>query len=286
LFVFLSISLLPDSSLNFNLLQFNAIDFNNNNYQLTIGDRQLIIRVMKSARDYLIFPLDVATLDDARRYLDILSGRVGVFKIGLELYTKIGPDIIGIVHRRSGGARIFLDLKLHDIPETVRRTMAVIADLGVTFSTVHCGGSKTMLAAAADGAGNRVKILGVTVLTSVGPEDLSAMGYADTYTRNMGRLVLQRATLAKTAGFSGVICSAHEAGLIKKHLGTTFLAVTPGIRPAQDAENFQDQKRVLTPAAAIRNGSDYLVVGRPIRDAKDPAAAADKITAEIASALV
>ena len=241
---------------------------------------------MKLAKDYLIFPLDVATLDDARRYIDLLSNRVGLFKIGLELFTKIGPTIVRTVRERSGGAGIFLDLKLHDIPQTVRRTMAVIADMGVTFTTVHCGDAKAMLEAAVEGAGDSVKILGVTVLTSISAADLPAMGYSDVFSRDMSRLVLKRATEAKAAGFSGVVCSGREAGLIKTHLGAQFLAVTPGIRPARELKNTQDQKRVLTPAAAIQNGADYIVVGRPIRDAAAPAAAADKIISEIEAALI
>ena len=240
---------------------------------------------MKPAKDYLIFPLDVPTLAEARRYVDILSDSVGLFKIGLELWARTGPDIVHAIQNASGGAGIFLDLKLHDIPETVRRTMAIIADLGVAFTTVHCGDSKNMLQAAVEGAGGKIDILGVTVLTSIDTDDLQTMGYADTYVQDMGRLVLKRASMAKDAGFAGVICSGQETGLIKKHLGKDFLAVTPGIRPDWESAKSQDQKRVLTPARAIANGSDYLVIGRPIRDAVDPKSAADKIIQEITSVL-
>jgi len=240
---------------------------------------------VKLAKDYLIFPLDVPTLDEARRYVEILSDAVGLFKIGLELWARTGPDIVRAIQTASGGAGIFLDLKLHDIPETVRRTMAVIADLGITFTTVHCGDSKKMLQAAVEGAGGRIDILGVTVLTSIDANDLQTVGYADTYVQDIGRLVLKRAAMAKAAGLSGVICSGQETGLIKKHLGKDFLAVTPGIRPAWKSAGAHDQKRVLTPAGAVAGGSDYLVVGRPIRDADDPKSAAEKIVREIASVL-
>jgi orotidine-5'-phosphate decarboxylase len=240
---------------------------------------------MKQSKDYLIFPLDVPTLHEAMRYVQILSGCVGLFKIGLELFTREGPEIVRQIKNAADGTGIFLDLKLHDIPETVRRTMAIIADLGVTFTTVHCSDSKAMLTAASEGAGGKTGILGVTVLTSVSANDLRTAGYAETFAGDITQLVLKRARMAKDAQFSGVICSGLEAGLIKKYVGQDFLAVTPGIRPAWELTGAHDQKRVLTPAQAILNGSDYLVIGRPIRDAKDPAAAALKVIEEIESAL-
>jgi orotidine-5'-phosphate decarboxylase len=239
---------------------------------------------MKKAKDYLIFPLDVPTLKEARHYVEILHGRVGLFKIGLELFTREGPEIVRQIKAAADGTGIFLDLKLHDIPETVRRTMAIIADLGVTFTTVHCGDSITMLKAATEGARGKTGILGVTVLTSISTDDLREAGYVESYANDTTRLVLKRAGMAKSAGFSGVICSGFEAGPIKDHAGKDFLAITPGIRPAWELADAHDQKRVLTPARAIENGSDYLVIGRPIRDAEDPAAAASKIIEEIASA--
>jgi orotidine-5'-phosphate decarboxylase len=240
---------------------------------------------VKQPKDYLIFPLDVATLHEARHYAEILSGCVGLFKIGLELFTRVGPEIVRHIKNAANGSGIFLDLKLHDIPETVRRTMMSIADLGVTFTTVHCSDSNAMLKAASEGAGGKTGILGVTVLTSISANDLRTAGYAETFAGDITQLVLKRAEMAKEAGFSGVICSGLEAGLIKEHVGKDFLAVTPGIRPAWELAGAHDQKRILTPAQAIRNGSDYLVIGRPIRDAKDPAAAALKVIEEIESAL-
>jgi orotidine-5'-phosphate decarboxylase len=160
--------------------------------------------------------------------------------------------------------------------------MARIADLGVRFATVHCGESRTMLDAAVRGSGGRVGVLGVTVLTSVSTADLRLAGFADGMA--VAELVQRRAAMAKAAGCRGVVCSGLEAAALKAALGGDFLAVTPGIRPAEGVPA-GDQRRVVTPAGAISAGADYLVVGRPIRDAQDPVAAADAIVAEIAAAL-
>ena len=240
---------------------------------------------MKQPKDYLIFPLDVPTVDDARRYVSLLKDHVGIFKVGLELFIKAGPDIIHEIRKTSADARIFLDLKLHDIPETVYRAMQGIAALDITFATVHCGESGKMLEAAVRGADGKVKLLGVTVLTSVAGEDLRSAGYEASLAEDVTRLVIQKAVMARDAGFAGVICSGHEAGQIKKTCGPSFLAVTPGIRPAWDLPDGDDQARVMTPARAIQNGSDHLVIGRPIRDARDPALAARQVLAEIEKAL-
>jgi orotidine-5'-phosphate decarboxylase len=236
---------------------------------------------MKSARDYLIFPLDVPTIEEARHYVSQLKDHVGIFKVGLELFIKTGPDIIHEIRKISADARIFLDLKLHDIPETVYRAIQIVASLGVTFATVHCGESKKMLEAAVKGAGDKVQLLGVTVLTSVSKEDIQSAGYDEPFANNVSRLVLKKTEMARTAGFAGVICSGHEAAQIKKTCGASFLAVTPGIRPAWEIPTTDDQARVMTPARAIQNGSDHLVIGRPIRDAQDPAYAAKKVLEEI-----
>jgi orotidine-5'-phosphate decarboxylase len=234
------------------------------------------------ARDRLIFALDVADPEPAHDLVEKLSGHVGLFKVGLELFVRSGPDIVNHIQNRAG-AGVFLDLKLHDIPATVERTMARIAELGVRFATVHCGESLAMLASAVRGAGGRVGVLGVTVLTSVSAEELRSAGIGDGRPSAVADLVRQRAAMAKAAGCRGVICSGWEAAALKAALGAEFLAVTPGIRPAEGAGR-GDQQRVATPAAAIKAGADYLVVGRPIRDAQDPVAAADAIVAEIASA--
>jgi len=238
---------------------------------------------MKPAKDYIIFPLDVPSLEQARPLVDLLAGHVGMFKVGLELFIKEGPKVIRMI-KDAGDTGIFLDLKLHDIPETVRRAMAVVADLDVAFATVHCGESQKMLEAAVEGCGGKFGVLGVTVLTSVSSEEIRSAGFQEQFSQNMQTLVLKRAAMVKNAGCIGVVCSGHEAGVIKKELGREFLAITPGIRPIRETSGKDDQKRVMTPAQAIQNGSDYLVIGRPIRDARDPVEAAEKVALEIEEA--
>ncbi len=244
---------------------------------------------MKTAKDYIIFPLDVPTIGEARNYVKLLSESVGMFKVGLELFIRYGPEIIKLI-KDSGTAKIFLDLKLHDIPETVYRAMKSIAGLDVSFTTVHCGENIDMLKKAVAGGAGSVAVLGVTVLTSVSNEDIFAAGFRKEFSSDMSRLVLKRAATAKAAGCAGIVCSGLEVKIIKEHFGKNFTAVTPGIRPLRDNIKRDDikkndQKRVTTPAEAIRNGADYLVIGRPIRDAKDPGAAAVRIAKEIKSEL-
>jgi len=238
---------------------------------------------MKAPKDYIIFPLDVASVSEAARYIDLLSDSVGMFKVGLELFVNAGPEIVRMI-QSAGRAEIFLDLKFHDIPATVERASAQAAALGVKFLTVHCGEVPRMLAAAVSGGGSRVGILGVTVLTSVSSEDIASAGFKDVYASDMPALVKKRAQTAKTAGCAGVVCSGREVGMIKENFGKSFCAVTPGIRPAWQATG-DDQRRIVTPGDAIKKGSDYLVIGRPIRDADDPKAAAGRISHEIEAAL-
>ena len=235
---------------------------------------------MTSGKERIIFPLDVASLAAAEAYVKILKDAVGMFKVGLELFVTAGPQIIEMIRRQSE-AGIFLDLKLHDIPATVSRAMARVTDLGVTMATVHCGENRAMLEAAVEGAQGRVSLLGVTVLTSVSAADVVQAGYQKAYAADLGALVMKRAAMAQEAGFAGVICSGLEAARIKQAFGKEFLAVTPGIRPAWENVRNGDQKRVLTPAQAVRQGADYLVIGRPIRDADDPRQAALDVAAEI-----
>jgi orotidine-5'-phosphate decarboxylase len=238
-----------------------------------------------TAKQRIVFPLDFPSADQACRFVDRLSGRVGLFKVGLELFISAGATVIDRIHR-SGQAGIFLDLKLHDIPVTVERAMDRIADLGVGLATVHCGENPAMLAAAMAGSRGRVKVLGVTVLTSVAAEHLRPAGLGPPWVHDLPELVAKRASMARAAGLSGVVCSGLEAGLIKSRFGADFLAVTPGIRPmGEGAAGRDDQERIVTPAGAIQNGADYLVIGRPIRDAADPCQAADRIAAEIRTAL-
>ena len=238
---------------------------------------------MRNPSDYIIFPLDVASRREAEKLVARLSGHVGMFKVGLELFIRSGPDLVHWIRGRHGSP-VFLDLKLHDIPVTVERAMRGVEALDVALATVHCGESPQMLAAAVAGAGT-AGVLGVTVLTSVAVEDLRQAGLVGDDDRGLEKLVLQRAAMAHAAGCAGVVCSAREAGLIKSRWKDGFLAVTPGIRPAWERVGRQDQKRVVTPADAVRQGADYLVIGRPIRDALDPVDAARRVADEIAAAL-
>ncbi len=239
---------------------------------------------MKNAKDYIIFPLDVTSINEAKKYVELLAESVGMFKVGLELFVHSGPEVIRFIHSQCA-CRIFLDLKLHDIPATVKRAMARIADLEVAFATVHVGESRRMLEAAVEGSRGRVGILGVTLLTSVSAADLKLAGYRDDLSGDLRRTVMQRAEIARAAGCAGVVCSGLEAKQIKEKLGKDFLAVTPGVRPTWAVTANEDQKRIATPAQAIAAGADYLVIGRPIRDAQDPRQAAAQIAAEIEDAL-
>lgn len=239
---------------------------------------------MKKAKDHIIFALDVESRDMAERYVELLKDHVGMFKIGLELFIRSGPDVIRDI-QQAGAKRIFLDLKLHDIPETVYRSMKVIADLNVDFVTVHCGESKEVPAAAVEGSSGKVKCLGVTVLTHIGAADIQSAGYKEEYGLDVLKLVMKRAAAANAAGCAGVICSGREAKPLKETFGQEFITVAPGIRPTGSEIVREDQDRIVTPGQAIRNGSDYLVIGRPIRDAEDPKKAAVQIAEEIEKAL-
>lgn len=239
---------------------------------------------LNNSRDAIIFPLDVPSGDEARNWVRRLSGRVGLFKVGLELFVRTGPDLVKWI-LEFGETGVFLDLKFHDIPATVSRAVAGVAGLGATFTTVHCGENPGMLQAAVEGADGKVGVLGVTVLTSVSGKDIAAAGFCREFSENPAALVLKRADTAKAAGCAGIVCSGQEAALVKQRFGKEFITVTPGIRPLWDGISADDQARVTTPGQAILNGSDYLVIGRPIRNAPDPVEAAGRIADEIASAL-
>ena len=235
---------------------------------------------MRPSKDYIIFPLDVPTAAAARESVELLADDVGMFKVGLELFVRSGPEIVKLI-QASGPAGVFLDLKLHDIPATVAGAMKVIADLGVQFATVHCGETPEMLKAAVLAAGRSVGVLGVTVLTSVSAKDIQAAGFSPEYSGDISALVMKRAAMANTAGCAGIVCSGLEVKSVKAKFGRDFIAVTPGIRPLWDAQGKDDQKRITTPAQAVQNGADYLVIGRPIRNAENPRDATRRIADEI-----
>lgn len=234
------------------------------------------------AKKRIIFALDVQTVAEAEAFAALLKDHVGVFKIGLELFVACGPAVVEAVRKKAPGCGIFLDLKLHDIPETIKGAMRSASTLGADFVTVHTNDGSSLLKAAVE-AGGASRILGVTVLTSLSADALKEAGIDIAKYKDPSDLVLQRASVARMAGCAGIVCSAEEAALVRKEFGPDFLIVTPGIRSEGDA--IGDQKRVATPYEAIRNGADYIVVGRPIRKAPDPIKAAERIAAEIERAL-
>lgn len=240
---------------------------------------------MEHARERLIFALDVDSFEEAERWVRLLHEKVGVFKVGKQLFTRCGPQVVQMV-RREGG-EVFLDLKYHDIPNTVAMAGLEACRLGVRMFNVHALGGLEMMAKTVAGVdafiprGNRERplLLAVTILTSSTEETLRQVGID----RPVREMVPRLAKLAREAGMDGVVASSQEVGLIREACGSDFLIVTPGVRPTFAAAN--DQKRVTTPAAAIAAGADYLVVGRPISAAADPVEAADRILAEMAEAL-
>jgi orotidine-5'-phosphate decarboxylase len=226
----------------------------------------------------VIIPLDFDTQDQALEMVQRLGSRARFYKVGLELFTRAGPVVVHDLV--AGGKRVFLDLKLHDIPNTVAGAVRAAVDAGASLLTVHATGGPAMLQAAAEAADGRLEVVAVTILTSLSAEDLGAIFGLDQGdpAREAGRL----ASLAQASGVDGVVCSAHEAASIRAAAGTDFTIVTPGIRMAGGAVH--DQARVMTPAAAVRAGSDYLVIGRPITQATEPAAALDQVLAEVEEA--
>ncbi|MGA7655535.1 MAG: orotidine-5'-phosphate decarboxylase [Methylocella sp.] len=231
---------------------------------------------MATAREKLIVALDFATPREAEALVTGLGDTVSFYKIGLELAYGGGLPFAQDLIR--DGKQVFLDLKLHDIPATVSRACAQVAGSGARFLTVHAF-PQTMTAAKLAAAGSPLRILGVTVLTSCDDRDLADAGYA----YGVRDLVSRRAAQACEAGIDGLILSAEEASVIRASVGNKMLLVTPGIR--QEGSTAADQKRTTTPAAAIAAGADYLVVGRPVTQAKNPREAAAAIVAEIAGAL-
>jgi len=228
------------------------------------------------ASERVIVALDVPDMAGLTAFLDRLQGRPTFYKVGLELFVAEGAAAVEVVRKRGG--KVFLDLKLHDIPETVARAVASSKALGAELLTVHTAGGFEMMRRAAEVAAGKPGILGVTVLTSLSEDDLRADGISG----GMREAVVRRAKLAEKAGARGIVCSPQEVADVRAASATLALVV-PGVRPAGAA--LGDQKRVATPASAIAAGADYLVVGRPIRDARDPAEAFSAVVGEVAAAL-
>lgn len=227
------------------------------------------------ARERLIVALDVPAVATAEAIAAQLGESVWFYKIGYQLAFAGGLPFVDRLIAR--GKQVFLDLKLHDIGNTVEKGVESVAQMGVTFLTVHAY-PQTMKAAVEGKRGSKLRILAVTVLTSYDDADLAAAGYEMSVTE----LAAARAAQARDIGVDGLVCSAEEAASLRDIAGPGMVLVTPGIRPAGSASG--DQKRIMTPARAIESGADYLVVGRPILEARDPKAAADAILAEIEQA--
>jgi len=237
-------------------------------------------------RSRLIFALDVGSVPEALQFVELLTREVGMFKVGKQLFLHAGPQIVHMIRERGG--EVFLDLKFHDIPRTVAKAAVEATLMGVRMFDVHASGSLEMMrrtvtevnkVCRAQGL-RRPKVLAVTVLTSLNRDDLKRVGVSSGIENQVVRL----ARLAKEANMDGVVASPHEIAPIRKECGRGFLIVTPGVRLR--GGNWEDQKRVMTPEAAIRAGADYLVVGQPIREATDPVAAARDIVTAMERGLV
>ena len=225
-------------------------------------------------QDKIIIALDVPDTDGALRFLDSLDAPPSLCKIGLELFTAQGPSVVKAIQAR--GSRVFLDLKFHDIPNTVAHAVKSAAGLGVAMTTLHASGGPVMLEAAAKAAqGAELLLLAVTVLTSMDSVQLSATGISV----EPKDQVLRLATLASSTGIGGIVCSPLEVTAIRGSLGNNLRIVTPGVRPTWAAAG--DQKRVMTPSEAVAAGSDWLVIGRPITAAENPKEAYAKVVAEL-----
>ncbi|GFO57140.1 orotidine 5'-phosphate decarboxylase [Geomonas sp. Red276] len=227
----------------------------------------------------IIFAMDVKGFDEVEMWAERLSGHVGVFKVGKQLYTSCGPEAVRMIQKHGG--EIFLDLKYHDIPNTVAMATLEAANLGVKLCDLHALGGFEMMNTTMETldknfkAAERPKVLAITILTSSNEETLRGIGIE----LSVPEMVVKLAKLAKSAGVDGVVASPQEVGLIREACGNDFLVVTPGVRPAFASTD--DQKRIMTPADAVKAGSSYLVIGRPIAAAKDPVAAAKLIVDEI-----
>jgi orotidine-5'-phosphate decarboxylase len=226
----------------------------------------------------VIVALDFGSAEEALALVEVLGDPGTFYKVGLELYTRAGPDVVREL--RARGKRVFLDLKLHDIPNTVAGAVRAAAALDVELLTLHTAGGGPMLRAAVDAAGEGVRLLGVTVLTSLTASDVESVWGREI--RSIRDEVVRLGGFAAEVELHGVVASAVEAGWLRPALGDGFLIVTPGIRSIGTDPG--DQKRVASPADAVAAGSDYLVVGRPIIQADDPRAALESLLAEVAAA--
>ena len=230
---------------------------------------------MKDARSVLIVALDVPDKATAWSMIDRLSGHVGFFKIGFQLFVKEGPELVRSLVER--GERVFLDLKLHDIPNTVGRAVQSASQLGIHMLTIHAAGGRPMIESALEAAtASRVPLtlVGVTALTSLSEPELREIGIEGTVADWVAKL----AEVAVGSGLSALVASTHECPTLRRRYGKDLTLVVPGIRPKRMQD---DQSRIATPADAVRQGADYLVVGRPILQARDPRAAADSIVGEL-----
>jgi orotidine-5'-phosphate decarboxylase len=226
----------------------------------------------------VIVALDYADAQSALKLVNQLNPDLCKLKIGKELFTSAGPELVEQLVAKN--FKVFLDLKFHDIPNTVKKACEAAANLGVWMLNVHASGGSTMMQAALEGINksrHKPYLIAVTVLTSMNQADLNEIGIEN----SVENQVLRLANLSQQAGLQGVVCSAQEAALLKQHLKNDFLLVTPGIRPA--TARLDDQSRVLTPAQAIKMGASYLVVGRPITQAENPIMALEAIVQEIQS---
>lgn len=244
---------------------------------------------LRQARRRLIFALDVASLAEVDDYVARLAGEVGLFKVGKQLFVHAGPEVVRRIQHNGG--HVFLDLKFHDIPQTVAQAAVEAARLQVRMLTLHAGGGSPMLQAARTAVRRtcraerlpRPLLLAVTVLTSLDRDDLHDVGVRAGPLAQAVRL----GRLAESAGIDGLVASAQELTALRRVCGEKLAFIVPGIRPQEDsAQNRRhDQKRVVTPRAALQSGADYIVVGRPIRDAPDPRAAAQRIVEDMACGL-
>lgn len=234
-----------------------------------------------SPKDRIIFALDVEHFTEARQWVNLLKDRVGLFKVGKQLFTHSGPKVIDMICQK--GQKVFLDLKYHDIPNTVAKAGEEATKHQVAMFNLHALGGFEMMRKTVEASKTVSKnlnlakpiILAVTILTSMDEESLKEVGVQGPLIEEVGRLAL----LSKKAGVDGVVASPQEIRMIRQQCGEKFLIVTPGIRPPSEKQD--DQKRTLSPGEAIRSGADYLVIGRPIKEAKDPIEAVEKIVEDI-----